>query len=206
MRWFIRKLEKIFFIINKINNDIDFKNILLDCVEIHNNNIHTVTGFKPSFLINNQDQEIYDIVIDNTKKTYKILEKEEKDYLLFKEGDHLLTKTGPYKVEKSIKCRKTKVKTNKLSLTIIRNFTCGIIKVKVDVDLYLFKKDETYYLDPKYATIITESEWKKVIDEISKDNEEYLKNLGKSKKFNKRKKNFSKKRKTNKKKDEIDSD
>ena len=59
----------------------------------------------------------------------------------------------------------------------------------------MFKKDEKYYLDPKYATIITESEWKKVIDEISKDNEEYLKNLGKSKKSNKRKKNLAKREK-----------
>jgi len=157
--------KNIFYHINKINNDIDFKKILLDCVEIHNNNIHTVTGFIPSFLINNQDQEIYDIVIDNIKKTNKILEKDEKDYSLLKEGDHLLTKTGPYKVGKSTKCLKTKVKTNKFPLTIIKNFTCGIIKVKVDVDLYMFKKDETYYLDPKYTTIITESEWKKVIDE-----------------------------------------
>ena len=41
--------KNIFYHINKINNDIDFKKILLDCVEIHNNNIHTVTGFKPSF-------------------------------------------------------------------------------------------------------------------------------------------------------------
>ena len=81
--------KNIFYHINKINNDIDFKNILLDCVEIHNNNIHSVTGFKPSFLINHQDQEIYDIVIDNIKKTNKILEKDEKDYSLLKEGDHL---------------------------------------------------------------------------------------------------------------------
>ena len=102
--------KNIFYHINKINNDIDFKNILLDCVEIHNNNIHTVTGFKPSFLINNQDQEIYDIIIDNTKKTYKILEKEEKDYLLFKEGDHLLTKTGPYKVGNLLNVAKLKLK------------------------------------------------------------------------------------------------
>ena len=186
--------KNIFYNINKINNDIDFKNILLDCEEIHNNIIHTVTGFKPSFLINNQDQEIYDIVIDNIKKTNKILEEEKKEYLLLKEGDHLLTKTGRYKLGKSIKCRKTKLKTDKLPLTIIKNFICGIIIVKVDVDLYMFKKDETYYIDPKYASIITENEWKKIIDEITKDNEDYLKNLRKCKKANK-KKNLAKREK-----------
>ena len=86
-----------------------------------------------------------------------------------------------------------------MPVTVINNFICGIIKVKVDVDLYSFKKDETLYLDPKYATTITESEWKKVIDEISQDNEEYLKNLEKnkqtfkiSKRINKRRKNYKK--------------
>ena len=49
-------------------------------------------------------------MIDNIKKTYKILEENEKEYLLLKAGDHLLTKTGPYKVGKSIKCKKTKTK------------------------------------------------------------------------------------------------
>ena len=31
-----------------------------------------VIGFKPSFLIKNEKEEIYDIVIENIKKTYKI--------------------------------------------------------------------------------------------------------------------------------------
>ena len=192
--------KDIFYHINKIKNSIDFKNLLLDWVEIHNNNIH----FKPSFLINNQDQEIYDIVIEIIKKTYRILEDDEKEYLILKEGDHLLTKEGPYKLGKSIKYIKTKVKTNKLPVTVIKNFTCGILKVKVDVDLYSFKKEETFYLDPKYTTIITKTEWKKVIDEINHDNEIYIKNL-ESKVSIKKNKNLSKKRK-NYKKNSIDSD
>ena len=120
--------------------------------------IHTVTDFKPSFLINSQDQEIYGIVIENIKKTYKIIDEDKKDYLLLNEGDYFLAKISPYKIRKSIKCRKTKVKTNKLPITVNKNFICGIIKVKVDVNLYSFKKDEIFYLDHKYATIITEIE------------------------------------------------
>ena len=49
-------------------NVITFKNTVLECVIIHNNNIHTITGFKPSFLIKNVVQEIYEKVIINIKK------------------------------------------------------------------------------------------------------------------------------------------
>ena len=56
---------------NLIDDDITFKNLIIDCVNIHNNNVHTITGFKPSFLIKNTDKEIYDIVIENIKKNIK---------------------------------------------------------------------------------------------------------------------------------------
>lgn len=51
-----------------IQDDISFKNVIIDCVNIHNNNIHTVTGYKPSFLIKNEDLDIYEEVIENIKK------------------------------------------------------------------------------------------------------------------------------------------
>ena len=60
--------------INDIIDELSFKNIILECVNIHNNNIHTVTGYAPSFLIKNNDEEIYEEVINNIKKKYKFLE------------------------------------------------------------------------------------------------------------------------------------
>ena len=80
-------------------------------MNIHNNNVHTITGFKPSFLITNTDKEIYDILIENIKKKYKITVKYDDENYILKEGDHLLTLGGPYKTGKKIKCRKTKYKT-----------------------------------------------------------------------------------------------
>ena len=50
--------------------------------------MNTVTSFKPPFLIKNEDQEIYDIVI-------KIVEIEEKEFFILKVGDPLLSNGGP---------------------------------------------------------------------------------------------------------------
>lgn len=54
--------------INYIEDDITFKNVIIDSVNIHNNNIHMITGYKPCFLIENEDHDIYEEVIKNIKK------------------------------------------------------------------------------------------------------------------------------------------
>ena len=41
--------KNILFNINKIKEEISFRNTILDCVNIHNNNYHSVTGYKPVF-------------------------------------------------------------------------------------------------------------------------------------------------------------
>jgi len=68
--------------INIIENEVSFKNIILDYVNIHNNNIN----------------EIYEEVI--TKKIYKILEKEDKDFYLLNEGNYFIIKGGHIKLER----------------------------------------------------------------------------------------------------------
>ena len=166
-------------ILNKINeivDDVTFKNVILECVNIHNNNIHTVTGFKPSYLLKNEDEDIYQEVIDNIKNKYKWLEREEDQNYVINIGDHLITKGAPFKLGKTLKSRKTKFKTFKLPLTVVKNFNCGLIKIKVDVNLYGFKIGETYFLDPKDAKIINESDWNNIIDAIKKDEGDYKKN------------------------------
>jgi hypothetical protein len=116
--------------INEIVDDVTFKNFIIECVNIHNNNIHTVTGFKQSYLLKNEDEDIYQEVIDNIKNKYKWLEREEDQNYVINIGDHLITKGVPYKLGKTLKNRKTKFKTFKLPLTVVKNFNCGLIKLK----------------------------------------------------------------------------
>ena len=60
--------------VNKIKDEISFRNSILDCVNIHNNNNHSVTGYKPVFLIKNEDPDIYEDVtkfsIQTANETY----------------------------------------------------------------------------------------------------------------------------------------
>ena len=91
--------------INDIIDDISFKNIILECVSIHNNNIHTVTGFKPSFLIKSDDHEIYEEEINNIKNKYEIYEKDDDKNYILKVWDHLITKGAPYKLGKTLKLK-----------------------------------------------------------------------------------------------------
>ena len=153
-----------------IKDDISFENIVLDSVLVHNMNIHTITGYKPSFLIKNDDKEVYEAVIEKIKQIYKIDLEINNNYYILNEGDHLLTKNGPYRKGKVIKCRKTKYKTQKLSLTVLKNYYCGIINVRVDANLYNFNKNEVFMISPKDCKIINEKEWESVINDISKDN------------------------------------
>ena len=83
-----------------------------------------------------------------------------------------MTNNGPYRKGKVIKCRKTKYKTLKLPLTVLKNYYCGIINVRVDADLYGFNKNDVFMIAPNDCKIINEKEWETVINEISKDNDD----------------------------------
>ena len=80
--------------LNIIEDDITFKNLILEAVSVRYNNEHTVTAFKPIFLIRNTDEEMYNIVINNIKKNYKNVLDEEKDNYILNIGDHLITLGG----------------------------------------------------------------------------------------------------------------
>jgi len=177
-----------------IEDAIFFENILLDCVLVHNNNTHTVTGYKPVFLIKNEDDDIYNNVIENINKTFKINEDVNKEFYVLKEGDHLLSKNGAYKNGKIIKCGKTKYKTEKLPMTIIKNYYCGIINIRVDANLYSFHKGELYLIVPIYCKLINENEWNKIINEIIKNEDKFSKNLEVRKKSKKKNLKYRKNR------------
>ena len=102
---------------------------------------------------------------------------------------NLLTNNGPYRNGNVIKCRKTKYKTLKLPLTVLKNYYYGIIKVRVDADLYGFNKNDVFMIAQNDCKIVNEKEWNTVINEISKDKDDSkIKNKNKKKQNKKYKK------------------
>jgi len=83
----------------------------------------------------------------------------------------------------------------KIPLTVVKNFYCGVIRVKVDVNLYGFKSGEIYLIEPKYAKIINENEWKAIINKINTDIDEFNKKMQNIKKSKDNKKKLKKYRK-----------
>ena len=52
-----------------INPDnFDLNSALLDAIDIHNNNIHTITQYRPVDLLKNTDEQVYLNVLENIKK------------------------------------------------------------------------------------------------------------------------------------------
>ena len=64
-----------------IENEDDFEinNIILDAINIHNNNIHTTTGYKPIELFSNTSEEVFNEVNKNVEKAFK-----NKKYIFFR--------------------------------------------------------------------------------------------------------------------------
>ena len=78
----------------------------------------------------------------------------------------------PYKLGKTLKSKNSKFKKLKLPLTVVNNFNCGIIKLKVDANLYGLKAGDIYFLDPKDAKKINDVEWNHIVDILKKEEEE----------------------------------
>ena len=81
------------------NKSFDLKNSLLEAVNIHNHNIHSITGYRPVDIISNIDDDIYKSVIENTKKN---LNYEKKEYVFIDIGNHLLINSQIHKVGNKI--------------------------------------------------------------------------------------------------------
>lgn len=72
-----KEIQKMFMIDYSENPyHFNIKLSLLNAIEVHNSNIHTVTGYRPWELINNEEEENYRAVIDNIKKSYNRITKE----------------------------------------------------------------------------------------------------------------------------------
>ena len=88
---------------SKHPENFNLKTSLLEAVEIHNNNIHTTTLYRPVELFENTDEVIYSKVIENIKKRWKI--KDFKDNNI-KVGEHILIKNKVAKVGKRLVTKK----------------------------------------------------------------------------------------------------
>lgn len=91
-----KEIRKIVIISYSENPDnFNLKLAILNSVEFHNSNIHTVTGYRPKDLIKNTDEDIYNKVIDNIQNKYKdIMEDNE-----LKEDTHILINKNCQKVK-----------------------------------------------------------------------------------------------------------
>ena len=53
---------------SKNPDNFDLNSSLLDAIDIHNNNIHTTTQYRPVDLLKNTDEQVYLNVFENIKK------------------------------------------------------------------------------------------------------------------------------------------
>ena len=135
------------------NNDFDLKNVILEAINIHNNKIHSSTGFRPCDIINNTNEDIQKKVLENIEKSLKI---NNNNYDDIKEGDKLLINQYVHHIGKKLVVGKFKQKDKifKLPGTILSNYGGGLLKISIDVDNYEFNKGEEYLIESKLCTLI----------------------------------------------------
>ena len=166
------------------------KTSLLEAVEIHNNNKHTTTLFKPIDLINNTDEDIYNNVVENIK----INDLEEDDLKL---GSHILIKNNCAKEGKLLVTRKIKLRELKIIGTIVENYSNGIYAIRIDETQNNFIEGEELICENKHFLLIKDNEWEiiknKIIYERKNDQTENNKSKTKKKKNSKNKRREKKK-------------
>lgn len=164
-------------IISENEKELDLTNILLDANKIHNYNVHTITRYRPVDLINNTDNDISKKVIDNINKKYKT---NHLNLKTFEKGIRLRLKPGCYRIGRNIKFRKAKSKYISIPATIEKDYDCGLLFINIDVNIYEFKLNEKYFIDSALVVILTEKQWKTIVnlcnkhynDEEKEDNKE----------------------------------
>ena len=73
--------------------DFDLNNSRLEVINIHNNNMHSTTGYKPIDLFTNTSKDIYNEVNNNIDKVFK---NKNKYFNEVNKGNKLLVKKGTY--------------------------------------------------------------------------------------------------------------
>ena len=173
---------------SKHPENFNLKASLLEAVEIHNNNIHTTTQYRPIELFENTDEEIYEKVIENIKKSWKIKESNDKE---LKAGDHILIKNHVTKVGKRLVSRKIKLREYKIPGTITNNYENGFFAIKIDDSVGPFVEGEELIGELKHILLINDNEWNSLMQEPI----EYKEKKGKKNSKNKNDKKSNKVRK-----------
>ena len=134
----------------------------MDIVQIHNNNIHTVTKYKPLDLINNSDTEIYKNVINNINNKYKIINDSEND---LKIGDHVFIKKICIKSGKRIESKKLNIRDNKVLASVTNVYSSGIYSIKLEENIGKFEEGKELIANAKDSLKLSEEEYGILIDE-----------------------------------------
>lgn len=146
----------------------DFKDSLLEAVNIHNHNIHTSTGYRPIDIINNTDEEIYLQVMENIKNKLNYSNREHDDINI---GTHLLIKPQVHKIDKRIIAKmKVKSRINKIPATVINNYGGGLLVVSIDISDYEFEQNEVLFINYNLCNIISDEQWNAIIKDSKKNN------------------------------------
>ena len=136
----------------------------------HNQNIHTVTHYRPIDLLRNTDEEVYNEVLSNIKKFKYLIKNINEDKI--KIGNHILIKNNCIKSNKRLITRKMSIRSDKVIGTISNIFSHGLYSIIVDEIKGLFIEGEELIANYKQIDLITDEEWKLLKDIISEEKKE----------------------------------
>ena len=105
-------------------DEFELNGSLLDAINIHNNNIHSTTGYKPIELFSNTSEEVFEEVNKNIEKAFK---NKNTYFSEVKKGDKLILKKGAYGNGRIIKLRKTKNAIKGTICTCLQDYSGGLL-------------------------------------------------------------------------------
>ena len=170
---------------SEYEKDFDLKNVLLEAINCPNHKVHSITGFRPCDIINNIDENIKTKVLDNIKKSLKIKELDDNNEL--KIGTHILINEKVHKKGKKLVLSKftKKEKIFKIPGTILANYSGGLLAISIDIATYEFEKNEECIIEAKLCTLLTQTQWEKILRENEPKQEAKQKKSNKYRKYNK---------------------
>jgi len=146
----------------KNEEDFDINNVILDAINIHNNNTHTTTKYKPIELFSNTSEEVFNEASNNIDKAFK---NKNTYFSEIKKGDKLLLKKGTYPSRRIIKIRKSKQDIKGTIATCLEDYSGGLLLIKIDETKSFYNEGDELLTDVKYVTSITEDQWNIIIKE-----------------------------------------
>ena len=148
-------------------DNFNLKNVLLDAVAIHNQNIHTSTNYKPIDLLHNSSEVIKDEVMKNIEKNFpKNLNSSEN----LKVGDKVLIKKNCLKKGKRLITQKYNLRDEKIIATLSNLYTNTLFSIKIDETINTFEEGEELIVNINQILYITDQEWQIIKKDIEKKN------------------------------------